>query len=363
MSPKLIKEDNYTGVYRLLSDGLLNSYYVVSDASTCRLMASPEVVGFETYSSMLRPTDIALQMLVDKGVVNKDGVDILTILRGGLNYPVEECCCHCGVQVDNIDFISCERIIRNHVIEGLEVKYEKLNVEKDATLILGDIIASGDTIRLCLRHVIDHFKVNGGSIKRIVFFTIGGTKAISIMEAFTREIRTFWPGFKGFYCVFYEGVFTVYEDKGVTGVNVPYIDFGMKGGVIAPDFREYMMDYEHAPALIEKCIIYDGGARRYEIGAHYEEVMDYWQSLYAVSESVSFDDFIAEKIGYKDASFLQWIELNHYEYDESYRPLYEKEISYVNELRKKELPSLCAERIRQIEASLGKYRNKRKDII
>ena len=183
------------------------------------------------------------------------------------------------------------------------------------------------------------------------------------MEAFTREIRTFWPGFEGFYCVFYEGVFTVYEDKGVTGVNVPYIDFGMKGGVIAPDFREYLMDYEHAPALIEKCIIYDGGARRYKIGAHYEEVMDYWQSLYAVSESVSFDDFIAEKIGYKDASFLQWIELNHYEYDESYRPLYEKEISYVHELRKKELPSLCAERIRQIEASLGKYRNKRKDII
>ena len=61
-----------------------------------------------------------------------------------------------------------------------------------------------------------------------MFFTIGGTKAISIMEAFTREIRTFWPGFEGFYCVFYEGVFTVYEDKGVTGVNVPYIDFGMK---------------------------------------------------------------------------------------------------------------------------------------
>ena len=48
-------------------------------------MASPEVVGFETYSSMLRPTDIALQMLVDKGVVNKDGVDILTILRGRLS--------------------------------------------------------------------------------------------------------------------------------------------------------------------------------------------------------------------------------------------------------------------------------------
>ena len=60
MSPKLIKEDNYTGVYCLLSDGLLNSYYVVSDASTCRLMASPEVVGFETYSSMSyghRPAD------------------------------------------------------------------------------------------------------------------------------------------------------------------------------------------------------------------------------------------------------------------------------------------------------------------
>ncbi|MGN0032978.1 MAG: hypothetical protein ACI358_04275 [Candidatus Limimorpha sp.] len=357
MSPILIKENNYNGIYRLSSDKFLNTYYIVSDANTRRLMASPEVVGFETYTSMLRPTSSALKMLIDKGVVSRDGVDILTILRGGLNYPIEECCYQCGIQVNNIDFVSCERIIKNHCIENLEVKYEKLCVKANTTVILGDIIASGDTIRLCMRHVIDYFKANGGSIKKIVFFTIGGTKAISIMESFTDEIKGFWPDFEGFFCVFYEGVFTVYEDKGVTGVNVPNIDFGLKGGVISPDFREYLVDYDYCPALLEKCIIYDGGARRYEIGAHYEEVMDYWKSLYKVSGNVDFDAFVAEKIGYRDISFSQWIELNGYEYDESYLPLYEKEIAYANELKKKDLPSICERRIRQVEEKLGKYSN------
>ena len=119
------------------------------------------------------------------------------------------------------------------MITGLDIKYEKLHIAKDITLMIGDIIASGDTLRLCLSQVVDRFRRRGGSLRRIVFFTVGGTKAIPLMERFTQEIRQYFPAFEGFCCVFYEGIFTVYEDKGVTGINIPDIDTtGKKAGTL-----------------------------------------------------------------------------------------------------------------------------------
>ena len=120
--------------------------------------------------------------------------------------------------------------------------------------------ATGDTLRLCLQHVAEVFSRQGGSLRRILFFTIGGTRAIPLMEGLTERFRTLFPGFEGFDCFFYEGVFTVYEDKGASGINVPDIDFGWKGGAVSPEFRRHILS--QPDALLEKCIIYDGGAEQ-----------------------------------------------------------------------------------------------------
>ena len=146
-------------------------------------MASPEVVGYESYLAMKPSTTAVLGYFLRQGML--DEADILTILRGGLNYPLEECCYKAGVRVPNMNFISCERKIEDGVITGLDIKYEKLHIAKDITLMIGDIIASGDTLRLCLSQVVDRFRRRGGSLKRIIFFTVGGTKAIPLMERFT----------------------------------------------------------------------------------------------------------------------------------------------------------------------------------
>ena len=351
-SLQLLGLQNSTSIYQLRSDGLTNQYYVVSGDGTRHLMASPEVVGYESYLAMKPATTAALQYFVEQGLACD--VDILTILRGGLNYPLEECCYKAGVRVPNMNFISCERHIENGVITGLDIKYEKLHIAKDITLMIGDIIASGDTLRLCLSQVIDRFRRRGGSLKQIIFFTIGGTKAIPLMERFTAEIRGYFPEFEGFRCVFYEGIFTVYEDKGVTGVNIPDIDFGWRGGCVAPEFRHYVLSFLE-DALFEKCIIYDGGARRYEIPAHYEEVMDYWESLLAVAPQVDFQAFIAEKIGYsRPIGYEAWRALNGYS-QLDVRALFELEQHYLDIVSRRTLQEICERRIREIRADLGKY--------
>ena len=162
-----------TSIYRLQAPQLNNRYFLLSGPGTRRLMAFPEVVGYDSYLSMLPATVAALRHLFPQG---KGGdVDILTILRGGLNYPVEEACHRSGIRVRDIHFVSCERIIENHIITGLDIKYEKLRVTHDRILVIGDIIATGDTLRLCLDQVVDRFRRRGGSIRKIIFFTIGGS--------------------------------------------------------------------------------------------------------------------------------------------------------------------------------------------
>ena len=348
----LLMRRSSASLYELQANGLNNHYYVVSGEGTRHMMASPEVVGYESYLSMKPATTTALAYFRDEGLA--DEADILTILRGGLNYPLEECCYKAGIRIPNMNFISCERKIENGIITGLDIKYEKLHIARDITLMVGDIIASGDTLRLCLSQVVDRFRRRGGSLKRIIFFTIGGTKAIPLMERFTEDIRRCFPDFEGFSCVFYEGIFTVYEDKGVSGINIPDIDFGWRGGFIAPEFRHYVLGFLE-DALFEKCIIYDGGARRYEIPAHYEEVMEYWEKLLARAPEIDFPAFVAEKIGYsRPVTFEQWQELNGYT-GLDVRKLYDLEQHYLDLLADRSLGEICRRRIREIRSSLGKY--------
>ena len=284
-----------TSIYELRALQFLNRYFIISGAGTRHLMASPEVVGFDSYSAMLPETVAALRYLFPSG--SEGDVDILTILRGGLNYPIEEACHQVGVRVRDMHFVSCERTIEDHVITGLDIKYEKLRITRDRTLVIGDIIATGDTLRLCLDQVVDRFRRKGGSIRKIIFFTIGGTRAIPLMERMTERICAYFPEFEGFQCFFYEGIFSVYKDKGVSGINVPDIDFGWNDGVVSPEFRKYVM--EHQDALFEKCIIYDGGARRYEIPVHFEEVLDYWKGILERADQIDMQALVNEKLGYE----------------------------------------------------------------
>ena len=342
-----------TSLYELHGPQFTNRYYILSGAGTRQLMAFPEVVGFDSYQAMLPATVAALRLLFPGA---GGDVDILTILRGGLNYPVEEACARNGIRVRDIHFVSCERIIENHIITGLDIKYEKIRVSKDRVLVIGDIIATGDTLRLCLSQVVDRFRRRGGSIRKIIFFTIGGTRAIDLMEEMTEQIRTYFPEFEGFECFFYEGIFTVYEDQGATGINVPDIDFGWKGGAVAPEFRRYILD--HPYSILEKGIIYDGGARRYEIPLHFHEALEYWERILGRANSIDPVKLVGEKLGYdKPLAYSSWLETTHFQAltEESLQQLWADETQLLEKAAALSLENIATQRIQAIQSILQQY--------
>ena len=334
-----------TSIYRLDCPSFSNRYFILSHPDSCRLMAYPEVVGYDAYRALLPSTVAALQWLRDEGMDSR--IDILTILRGGLNYPIEEACSSCKtpLTVRDMHFLSCERKIETQwaggvpyrVITGLEIKYEKIRPNRDSVLAIGDILATGDTFRYCMDHFLKVFHDGGGTLKRLVFFTIGGTRAVEIMEGYAKRMKELFPGFEGIDCFFYEGMFTVYEDSGVSGINTANIDFGWNGGAVSPDFRRYVLD-RPPYVLLEKCIIYDGGARRYEIPLHFEEVLEYWEAIQARAGSIDTVRLVGEKLGYPGPlDFETWKEvtcLKGVEFDDleglwkSETALFEKAVSW-----------------------------------
>ena len=120
-------------LYRLEAPRLLNKYFVTSYEGSRRLLMQPEEVGYQTYLDTMPPTVEALKYFKRHGL--SDSVDILTILRGGLNYSVEESCFKAGIQVDNINFLSCERIIKNKEIVRQEDEKQKARNEKQKDYI------------------------------------------------------------------------------------------------------------------------------------------------------------------------------------------------------------------------------------
>lgn len=342
--------------YSLTGADFLNEYYIVSEAETRKLMNSPEIVGYEVYNCLINSTAQMMYYLKEKKRITT--ANILSILRGALNYPLEESCYREHIRVHDISFMSCERVFDGDEMTGLAVKYNKLTLVPDSTLMIGDIIASGETLVYCLNSVIKYYREHNAKLRNIVFFTIGGTKGIDILEKMTKDIREFWPDFEGFIVVYYEGVFMCYEpgDKGVSGINRALIDFYWKDGIVAPQFRRQTLSKRDP--LFEKCTIYDGGARRYEIAEHIDEVLEFWEGLLERADIIDFRALLEEKLGHSvDISFEDWIVSCHYQNlaIEECEWLYKQEKGFVAGLEDVTLKMIAETRIKEFKAELNKY--------
>lgn len=340
--------------YRLEGENYVNEYYVTSEAETRKLLNTPEIVGYEVYNCLIPSTSQMLYYLKEQKKVTT--ANILSILRGALNYPLEESCYREHIRVHDISFLSSERVFVEEEIAGLEIKYSKLTMVPDSTLLIGDIIASGETLIHCLRYVTDFYRSHGAKLRNIIIFTIGGIKGIEILEKLTQEIREFWPEFEGFITIYYEGIFSTYQDKGVSGINLPDVDFYWKDGIVAPEFRRETLSM--CSPLFEKCIIYDGGARRYEIHEHVEEVLAFWEGILKRADQIDFEDLLAEKLGHAlEISYEDWIAVNHYQKIRraDTRWLYQQERGYIESVRGMSLKELAEQRIAEFTGTLKKY--------
>ena len=224
-------------------------------------------------------------------------------------------------------------------------------------MLIGDIIATGETLIHCLRYVTDFYREHGASLRNIIIFTIGGTTGIKILERLTKEIREFWPEFEGFITVYYEGIFSTISGQGRIWNQSAGCRFLLE--------RRYhctgVPKRDACPCairLFEKCIIYDGGARRYEIHEHVEEVLDFWNKMLERADQIDLKELLDEKLGYPaPLSYDAWVEVNHYQRlnDAQKNWLYRQELGYIESLKGMTVREIAEQRIEEITTALRKY--------
>ena len=85
----LVPEFDEQGVacYRLEGGDYENEYYIISEAESRKLLNTPEIVGYEVYNCLVSSTSQMLYYLKEQKKVTT--ANILSILRGALNYPLD----------------------------------------------------------------------------------------------------------------------------------------------------------------------------------------------------------------------------------------------------------------------------------
>ncbi len=267
---KKIPGQKNTALYEICPSSRVKRY-IISTPHTRKILNKPEIHGFE-YTYLLR-----------KGLENflktpfarnffKDGdgakYSVLHFLRGGLNFNFIEQFYKCyGFTKVNASFMTSQRVQKGKHWKIKHDQYRKFSLEGVTSLIAGDVIATGTTLKNGFDCILD----TDAKLDNFIFFTIGTPNTEKIINAYEEKFRKRNRHFKA--CIFYiEGRFELIEKKGELPYAVDGTDLVRKNALLSPEFEESQTISSH----IERCAVYDVGARAFNWRKHFRDIVEYW---------------------------------------------------------------------------------------
>jgi hypothetical protein len=202
----------------------------------------------------------------------------LYVLRGGLNFATHRAMERITGRSCEVSFVTSERAVVDGASVVREDSYRKYSLAPKSVLVIGDIAASGRTICNTLAHLVRD-QPEETLPRRIVLVVIGTESFLARLERFMLTAEGALLGRTG--CrvtvLFLEGAFAVYSGSPELQGHLAHTDFFRAGGQLAPG--AWVSAFESPPALLERCVIYDGGARGFEPRRHLESLVQYWREL------------------------------------------------------------------------------------
>ncbi len=334
--------------------------YIISNPSSRKLICEPEIVGYYIPNLLQQPIADTLKYFHEQNILNN--INVVYILRGGLNFPIEAACSQIGLNIGGVSFLTSERIFLENRVSRIESKYRKINSVDNATVIIGDIIASGETLNNTVRYIEEQYSLSRKMLKNIIVFTIGSDNTLKAIDNLSRKLKQRWCKFEGIWSVFIEGIFTTYPNTGITGLNLPEVDFFLNGALLAPEYRLEIIKYCYS--IFERCVIYDGGARRFEQNNHIDNIVAYWRNLCTLADVISTTDFIEEKYGYCIISFNIWQQINHYKSIDKciLEIVYQSEQNFIKEIMRSSLSRISKFRLSMLQDTFQRLSNQNRGL-
>lgn len=297
-----LASSNGTALYRYGESGGFESW-IATTPQTRGICNDPRIAGVR-YTASLQEACANVLRLAPLSLEENSAV-LVNILRGGLNFGLRDAL-HEAFSWNNHTtcFISAQRARGGadpeewHITENA---YRKLYFPREASFLIGDVVATGTSLRYALTELIAAAQQSGTQLRNIVFFTIGGPKAIEILRAVDEQCRAFFPSYQQTRLIFFEGCFTVPDTTTPLTIRLTGTDLVRLNAVMAPEFIE--SQYEDPSYPLERCVIYDAGSRAFWVREYAADVTSYWQQvLNLAGRHVTFASYLKERFPEMDAS-------------------------------------------------------------
>jgi hypothetical protein len=260
--------------------------YIISTPQTRKICNVPEVVGVEYTSLMERAMVSALKSLPGREsflVIPQRQFCVFTFLRGGLNFSLREALYYAyGFNNHASSFMTSQRFMVDGKWIIKENQYRKLKVPDNATLLIGDVVATGITLEQGFNVFLDYLRTNRIRLDNVIFFTIGCDNSERIMKEVDRKLRLANPAYGRTIVVYLEGKFKVAEDSTNLRIKIPGTDLLRTNALVSPEFA--LSQYEDVAYPLERCTIYDAGSRSFDIPEYTHDVLDYWGQMKKLAE-------------------------------------------------------------------------------
>jgi len=299
-SLSLVLEEPEISLYRLQSrcaPGL--EIYCASTPPTRRILNRAEIAGVEFTRSLQEGVAAVLSRFPDQAErerMTDTSTGVINFLRSGLNFGLREALAGAwGFNSHLSSFITSQRERDRYGRWFIrEDAYRKIELPAESTLFIGEIVATGVTMLNGLQIIGRMAKNLGKPVRNLVFFTVGCHKIEKALLDFDRLMRASFPGYHKTYLFYFEGKFHLADSKTEASIKLQGTDLMRKAALLTPEFE--IEQFDPALTALERCVIYDGGARAFNPGLHRHELISYWRDMVALGEQgMSLEQALRER--------------------------------------------------------------------
>lgn len=273
----LARQDSAT-CYRHHTEGLVD-VIVSSTPATRQLLTDPHLVGSRYTHALRTGVRDALSLTTSvvpalEAALTRTRAEILTILRGGLTFDAPGAVEAVSGIPPAVSFIGTRRSGDGPVT----VDYERWEDADGGVLVLGDIVATGSTVELALRKVLDEVTAYRRRISHLVVVTIAAAPGLAAIETLVNSYAAALPAPPSATIIALESIFRLPEPGVDNGFPQAPFDFLRSTPATAPEFEWERLS--HPDSLLEKCVVYDGGLRAFSPTGHLAFRREWWTGFH-----------------------------------------------------------------------------------
>ena len=285
---KLLSKNQQISYYRLSHEypEEIRSY-VVSTPYSRSILNQTGIYGCEFTNALRRAITISLKYFPEQkaiGDLDPLSISVIHFLRSGLNFGIKDALNEAfGFNTQLSSFLTSQRQ-RNQYGRWYirDDQYRKLELPNESSLFIGEIVATGVTVQNGFDIIFRRAKNLGHPIKNVFFFSIGCHKIEKTLRKYDQLFRSAFPKYNNTYLIYLEGKFHLADSKTKVAIKQQGTDLLRHPAILSPEFE--LSQFKNLAYPLERCVIYDGGARAFNVPEYMEDVRAYWEKMLVQAE-------------------------------------------------------------------------------